>query len=320
MATSNSGSTRLKFLGDNLLYTKSEYCLQYLQTINNAHSLDKRQFLHFYWHGPLTAKIALCLKSCLATQNLQVLRPILWLDTHEDIGQFAENSILKPFREHVELRRLYFSELVVDTPLENVQIFGNETKAAARSDFFRLLVLYRYGGYYSDLDVIFLRDISILTALYPNENLLFQWSGQNYATNAFSQADVGSMAIWQMMLVAFEHRTCHPRVLFSYDKKNLDFLVLPVTFFSPLWLHVDKRSRLVDTPFRAFRDFFRPASPCRPSLTLQELFPGAFTYHWHNLWDQVEYRVSPAGQLNRQLDQILLDRFGLHFSDAFTAS
>lgn len=50
----------------------------------------------------------------------------------------------------------------------------------ARADAFRLLITYKYGGLYFDLDVLFLKDFSDLL----ENSFCYQWEKQPYANTA----------------------------------------------------------------------------------------------------------------------------------------
>ena len=64
-------------------------------------------------------------------------------------------------------------------------------------------------------------------------------------------------------------------------------------------------------PFDRFEDFFRASRLLRGGGSLGRFFPGAFTYHWHNLWSAPVETGSPFARLAGELDAILYERLGI---------
>jgi mannosyltransferase OCH1-like enzyme len=96
---------------------------------------------------------------------------IYWLE-HSKYENFTSNSLLTPFMNHpnIVFKCLNLTDLARDTPLDlSLNKLGERRLAAIRllgatgplwGDLVRMLILYKYGGIYVDVDVILLRPMN----------------------------------------------------------------------------------------------------------------------------------------------------------------
>jgi hypothetical protein len=295
--------------------------LQYLRE-TNGHSDDCIPQLleryHMYWYGAFSLKQAFAVKSFLATQDLENSKLWLWLDIENGYTDYEENLYLRPFLSFLHVRCFDPEVEVPNTPLERMPDLYDGVRLASRSDFFRHVVLYKYGGTYVDMDTMFLRDMSaLLRNEHLNDEFCYRWSAHlPYGNSAVLRLRQYSETARTLLVKCGEVGSCRPmNVLRFEDNADLDLLVLPCPFFDPLWPHHDRRDIYNDAPFDRFEGFFRKFNwRFRQNPTVRsylDFFPGAFAYHWHNFWDAREHKDSYFGLFNREFDIILREKLGI---------
>lgn len=308
------------FLADERLYSQTEYCLQFLRglegDVSNATPRTPERY-HLYWYGAFSPKQAFTVKSFLATQDLKNSELWLWLDVKSGYTGYDKNPILLPFLPFLKVKCFDPEVEAQDTPLELRQELYRNKSLAGRSDFFRFVVLYKYGGIYIDMDVMFLRDMNTLlrNKLFQGE-FCYHWASHRFGNSAILRLRQHSETAHKLLTRCSEANSCHPeKVLRFKDNTDLDLLVLPCPFFDPLWLHHDRRDNYKGAPFQGFMNFFRKFDGKfrrKPTIrSYRDFFPGAFTYHWHNYWKAHEYKDSYFGRFNREFDNILRDWLGI---------
>ena len=120
---------------------------------------------HTYWRvdlAPFAEKQEWMLKSFFATQDIRHSKLILWSN-----GDLSGNQVLqtwlKRFPEAFELGAVDIKELSRGTELEDSPMLHlNDKKAWVDGDLIRLLLLWRYGGVWVDMDSLLTRDMSPL--------------------------------------------------------------------------------------------------------------------------------------------------------------
>jgi Glycosyltransferase sugar-binding region containing DXD motif len=155
-------------LSPSSLYSNTATCLEFLRKLPAASGdrrRDGRQRFHCYWSGRFGGKQALSIKSCLATQDCDLW---LWLDHASALEAHQQNRYLKPLLPHITVRRYCPVEEAADTPLRGSPPL-EERALAHRSDVFRILILFKYGGCYFDLDMLFLRNIADLAGVTAHQ-------------------------------------------------------------------------------------------------------------------------------------------------------
>jgi hypothetical protein len=298
----------MHFLPDAPLYTSIDECLAFLRALPEAAPgarIDPVP-VHFFWQGEFTAKPALGLKSFFATQDLSRFACWLWLERADAVANAAANPHLAPFLPFLRIRHFDFATESAGTPFAEHAWVRATHLPVPRTDLARLAILHHHGGIYSDLDAVFLRDLGALLHLVGDAEFCFQWSYLPRGTQAFIRLQRHGATVRRLMESACRHRSGHPTSVLGFGRDSVDILVLPVAFFSPLWLQVDRKDRSAQAPFHRFDDFFRRFrwwfSRDRRITSHRDLFPGAFTYHWHGRWRAPEHRDSYAGVIAASLE------------------
>jgi hypothetical protein len=311
----------MEFLQNERLYSHTEECLQFLremESISDRSAPKQPERYHTYWYGPFSLKQAFSIKSFLATQDLKKSELWLWLDAENGYAGYMDNPFLRPFLSFLQVKRFDPEVEARGTPLEQRPDLYRGANPTQRSNFFRFTVLYKYGGIYTDMDVMFLRDFS---ASYHNgsfhNEFCYRWSSHiSYANSAVLRLKQQSETARALLVRCCEVGSCRPKhVLRFEDNVNLDITVLPCPYFDPLWPHHDRQDNYKTAPYRRFGDFFRKFSwrfGRNPAIrSYRDFFPGAFAYHWHNFWDAGEHEDSYFGLFNREFDLILGEKLGI---------
>jgi hypothetical protein len=251
---------------------------------------------HLIWDGRLTRHHELCLKSLLVSQG-PPLDVSFWLP-----GAVAPESAV--FLGHlrgvsaVTVRPCVPEEEARGTPFEGrLELLrpAAPRRPSDASDALRLLLLFKYGGVYADLDTVFLRDLRPLSAV----EFCYQWSNTRDANNAFLHFHAGSEVLRELIERSLRLGSAYPRQLFRLDEiidVCGDLWLLPVFIFDPAWVANDRK--IPDNPYlNSFPEFFASSAPVR----LEDFFPGSYAYHWHNQWSTPIREDTIAGQLYRQV-------------------
>ena len=255
---------------ENYGMTKS---LEFAKTLTDENYDDINFYL--YWIGNnVNYKHNVVIKSFLATQNLTKCKLIIYSDVN------LENNIIfdefKKFKDNIEFRIFDVYKEVKNTILENFKhlskIKNHELNPALESDFFRLLILNKYGGLYCDFDILFLRDLSPLLKY----EFVYKWENYNacpYLNGAvmrlYKNSDISTQMITEMIKTYPSIRSlCWASDVYcSVANYNQNLIVFPASFFNPEWQ--------LSIPIDGFGIY----------KYSNELFDGSFTWHWHNRWE-----------------------------------
>lgn len=167
------------------LYTKNHSAsLEFARTIVPYRTKEKMQF-HMYWRVPrdLNEKHLVCLKSIIASHeelNSGNYEINLWSNV-----DLTNNSVIKSISPFIKHRIWNPLEEMVGTPLEqHIDYFSSivldDSLCWLGIDLFKILSLYKYGGFFVDMDVFILRDMSPLSDV----NFLYQWGECGSIPNA----------------------------------------------------------------------------------------------------------------------------------------
>ena len=127
-----------------------------------------------------------CVKSFLATQNLDHTSLIIWSDY-----SIEDNELIQPYKDYLDLRVYNAREEAVGTPMEHEHsmLDASDSKYYLKSDLFRLMMLHKYGGVWADMDIIFLRDFKPIL----DQEYMYQWGGDTDFANLGACATVLAM-------------------------------------------------------------------------------------------------------------------------------
>jgi hypothetical protein len=269
----------IKLFNDNFdLYKSSkefyQKSLEVAKILSNNDS-NKKIIFHCIWRVPreFGRKQAAVLKSIIVHHFHNEFEINLWSNI-----DLSNNEFLKDILQYINIKRWNFDEEKIGTILENYQHLNNNTindsLCYIESDIFRLMVLYKYGGFYIDMDVLILRNMSPLNKY----EFLYQWgtSGNNNEkfsmNNAIMRFDKESLLSTEYLEILCKtpiqlNTTAFGNVLYSKIEKNI-VLVLPGIWFNSEWGFEDTNLE----PFKKIDNI--------------NFFDGAFTWHWHNRWDE----------------------------------
>ena len=251
--------------------------------------------IHYYWRVPkeFSYKQQTAIMSAIVNHDLNKVKINLWSNV-----DLSSNIYFKKIEKYVENKIWNPIEESKNTPLENSKIFNgplDDDLCWLGSDLFRLVCLYKYGGIYSDMDVLFLRSILPLLKV----EFAYQW-GSPYCYYDGEDIEINNAIIHlkQKSKLAFDllynlekmpivpNGNMWGRGLFKYVKNvNKDLIVFPCAWFNTEWV-VDNLN-----PFKKVDDI--------------DLYDGAFTWHWHNRWDE----PIEKGSKFDILDTIIRDKF-----------
>jgi hypothetical protein len=268
-----------------LYRTEKEYYEKSLQFAKELpDSTDKNINFHLFWRVPMEfgLKQASVIKSIIVSHKnkLDLITINLWSNV-----DLSENKFFKEISKYVNLRIWDMYDEIKGTILENCVFLKKEdvydSLCYLEGDLFRLLVLHKYGGFYIDMDVLVLRDLSPLNSY----EFLYQWGPTGFKcfhTNTIDSNLRMNGAIMRLnknsdlSLEFLEILSVTPpsknvpvwgSYLYSNTSRN-SVLVLPCIWFNSEWGY----EGTTHEPFKKHDNI--------------DMFDGAFTWHWHNRWEE----------------------------------
>lgn len=258
-------------------YVDYQKGLDYLKTINDSEFEYPEEITNFHIYSEIKNDKELeCIKSFLATQNLEKTNLIVWSDY-----DISNNPLIQPYKKFLDLRIWDPIKESVGTVLENSEhVTAKDFLYYLQSDLLRILVIYKYGGIWVDTDIIFLRDFKPIM----DQEFMYQWGGDIDFKNEGACATVLSgkknSTFTSKLMEELKSSEIHPNS--TNWGKNLfarlwskwpEFTIFPSSFFNTEWLI--SKTRL---------DFRKSLKNGFEYVDIDEdiLFLSAFTWHWHN--------------------------------------
>lgn len=299
----------------NNIYQDTDKCLEYfmdfdLEIDNNFYknyNLNNPFYFHVYWYGKLDRKQLLCIKSYLATQNLEKTKLIIWLDY---LNGYNDNNInLIPKHDNIIVKKYIPNELSKGTLFENKSFINikDVNLIKYRSDLARIMFLYHYGGVYYDLDLILLKDLSPLLHL----EFCYQWSNINNRGNnallCIQKNNLNCIKIFEKYIYYIDKERKQfcldfNRVIFD----NTNLIQIPCPIFDPVWLLVDSKfkKKSIYSNLNNFDNFFKETDEIINNIT--DFFKGSiFSYHWHSRLKYVIENNSYFDKIEKIIDRII---------------
>jgi hypothetical protein len=253
----------------------------YAETINAAINLQgeytKPVIFHGYWNGTLNEKHLYSILSCYyfnVYNNNSNHKIILWLENNKS------NQYNTEIQKYAEIRPFSVSNEVRGTFLENVKIKyvgGSVNGLSEKANFYRMLLLYNYGGVWFDLDCFFLRSFDPIFCKFENEICLYQWENQKYPNNAVYiclEPKSEKMKSDIEFIIKRGKGWGFSRAKLTYNLP-LHILVLPCSWFDGSW---------IKNPYNINTENFFENTGKRYNFEI--FFKGSFCYHWHNKWNK----------------------------------
>ena len=278
--------------------------LEISKSINKT--IDEKYNIFVYWIGNnINYKQSVVVKSFLATQNLKNTTLKIYSDE-----KISDNPVFDRYREfeQVEFHIFNLKEEIKGTQYENNfkyvdEIIEHKFNAPYESDFFRLLMLNKYGGFYIDFDVLLLRDLSPLLKY----DFLYQWGSypNNMINGAIMQLKKDSVVNDEMTknLLNSNARPGSGSLHWASDlyvdvkSSNPELVIFPAAFFNPEWqsnCHV-KIDYLLE--------------PMKMHDYSNMMYDGSFTWHWHNRWNEPIEIDSKFDILDKKLENDFIKKF-----------
>jgi hypothetical protein len=250
---------------------------------------------------PLPSGVPMMLYSFLATQCCD---SVLWFWLLPNVSEPNSTLFALPqaHRHRIIWKRLdIMSEWAI---IANDFVKSNPSTATAMSewtdlrfttDWYRLVLLYSYGGIWFDIDTIFLRD---LRPMFNFSSFAYRAGHGLLLNNAVIKLAQREVLARHIIAVAIEQRDPRPDAI-SYSVIGVDFgkglpgyngtqgfFSISQTLFDFMWLrfvneHVNNRFATVHPEFdHHWNSFF--AAPTNSTNRTGPFLPGSYSYHWHN--------------------------------------
>ncbi|ORY96254.1 hypothetical protein BCR43DRAFT_491368 [Syncephalastrum racemosum] len=259
-------------------------CYDFAATIQPRDDMPHKDIIyHAYWRAdlaPVGPKQEAVLRSFFATQNVTRSTLFLWSN-----GDLSKSPVIQQIKKHVgdRLQTLIYDpkELSVGSPMENSpHLDFNDSHGYLDGDLIRLLVIYRYGGMWFDMDALLIRD---LTPLFEREWLL-QWDC--FQPNAFP---------FNGAFMHFNKES--PYLCEMLSEMANGPLPRPGTIDWGGYMYYRIYRRLLNNgikPWAVLPWCFMDSMVCAPSNSMPNAFEETefpqdkllqtFAYHWHNQW------------------------------------
>lgn len=272
------------------LYFDYRKTLKYLSKIDEDDYEYPEEITPFHVYTEVrTDKELECIKSYLATQNLEKTKLIVWSDY-----SIEDNPRIQPYKEYIDLRVYNPHEVAKNTPLDGLETYLSPTEDNnhwMNSGILRFLVVYKFGGIYADQDMVLLRDFKPIL----QQDFAYQWGGSvDFAKlnprggdchgpcAAMIGAKKGGAYIENCIKTLITTRvipgtTCFDEDMLGrvYREYGSDlFTVFPSPFFNTEWL-ISK----VDTELS---ENVEAGWFVNNGYAEDNLYLDAFAWHWHN--------------------------------------
>ena len=268
----------------------------YLKELNGEY--NDFVIFHCYWNGNLNEKHLISIKSCyfFNVLNRKNKKIILWIENN------VSNEYNIKIKEFCEIKTFNLENEIKDTFLENKEITyigGSSGGLSEKANFYRLVLLYNYGGCWFDLDIFFLQCFEPIFNKFKNTNLVYQWENQNYPNNAI-YISLEPKNITMKNNIEYIHNLNNgwgfQRAKLTYDI-SINLLVLPCAMFDSGWMDTSfsKKERWKQIFFEEFID----------DISLSSFYSGSFAYHWHNNWNSKIHPNSIIRKLENEINSKL---------------
>ena len=295
----------INFKQNSEYYKDYEACNELLKNLNleDYDYPDEKVIFHVYSEIK-TSKELMAVKSYLATQDLNKTSMIVWSDY-----DISDNPHIQPYKDLVDFRVYNASEEAVGTPLEgNIKLKMKDPKYYLQSDLARILLLYKYGGIWIDMDIILLRDFKPIL----DQEYMYMWGSEtNFAVDGACATVLSGKKESEFMLQLVEQllvtparpgTVCWGKDMFAALYRNYEFNVMPAAFFNIEWCINKKHPGLGDEIERQW--FFNKLE------NKDHMFLDSFGWHWHNS-SKKELQIVEGSKfdlLQKRIDELLKDR------------
>ena len=196
---------------------------------------------HAFWGtSPVNQHVPLFILSYLITQDLEYTQLWVWSRNGVDLTQ---DPLLSPFVQHPNVKFLQFNAAEIIHSLKTMAIprdliSARDSMYWLESDLFRILILYAFGGVYTDMDFVFLRNLGPLLG----REWFYQWGSHcvdmnGAAIRLFANSSLGRALLEQIISVPPQGgTTAWGRDAYRAVDQRISILRYPACFFNPTWL------------------------------------------------------------------------------------
>jgi len=274
--------------------------------------VDKTFNFYVYWIGKnITYKHKVLLKSYLATQDLNKTKLLIYSDTDLS-GLFIEFKDFKNIEFHVFDVMKECEDNILNLYPFKLQIKNHVANPEFESDFFRLLMLHKYGGVYLDFDVLLLRDFSPLS----NYEYCYQWGAEMNMINGAVMSLHKKSAITRDICIELINSPFRPfkgSLQYANDLyvkiklKHPELVIFPSTFFNTQWLY----GRDIDGNFLNTNPFSKDSD--------KYLYEGCFAWHYHGAHMNATIEEgSKFDILDKMFDKILKEKLNFKLNKEYS--
>lgn len=253
--------------------------LEVASSLSSEKSPEDIVDINFYWRVPrdFGRKQLLPILSCINQNDLGKCNVNLWSNV-----DLSGNQYLKSILPYINLKIFDINKEIKNTCLEKFKFASrDDEKCWLGGDLFRLLILHKYGGFYLDMDTVCLRDLS---PLFANE-FMYQWgSSGTHKSEPDIRSNGAIMRLFRNSQLSKDllqelsktpadpNSTCWGTDLyFKVWRKNSNWSIFPCAWFNTEWV--------LGIPLE-------PMKKNQSGNNSSELYEGAFTWHWHNRWEE----------------------------------
>jgi hypothetical protein len=259
------------------LYTDYEECIKFLRDLDDSQFEYPPEETIFHVYSEIKSeKELMVVKSYLATQNLEKTRMIVWSDY-----DISDNPLIQEYKDMITFNVYDAHEEAKDTLLEDHPYLSlKDEKYYLQSDLARILLLYKYGGVWVDMDIVLLRDFKPIL----DQEYMYMWGSETDFKNQGTCATVLSLhkesmfadkLLRQLMFTnPVPNTECWGKTMFADIYKFFKFNVFPATFFNVEWC--------INSKHPSFGDHIESQWFTKELENKEHLFLECFAWHWHN--------------------------------------
>jgi hypothetical protein len=240
---------------------------------------------HCYWSGQLNKFHLLSIMSCyyFNVRNYKNRKIILWTD-----DKVEENEYYTKIKKFADVKKWDINQFKSDFKMNIFTSYVNKHDQSFYSDLVRYCILYCYGGFYFDLDVLFLKNCSPLLSNFSDNVCVYAWqpfkrigppplkphpypNGAIFFTMKKRHPELKKMIKY---IIEKNKGWGFQEAYLTYDLP-IDFLVLPCYWFNPQWMGCNP-----DITFNKNQSWLNPFLETHKLYNFDNFYKGAFAYHW----------------------------------------
>ncbi|KAL1922186.1 uncharacterized protein VTP21DRAFT_9725 [Calcarisporiella thermophila] len=262
-------------------------CYDFAATLQMDPRMPRSKVIyHTYWRTdlrPFGDKQVATLRSFFATQDGNYSTLYLWTSNADLASEPLIQQLASEFHSRFHVLHYSPEEVASGSPMENSSHLQLQDRSAyLDGDLVRLLVLYKYGGVWFDMDTLFVRDLAPL--------LHHEWLGQWDCYGPIGFPMNGA-------LMRFNRKSPYVCEMLSDMARSPLPTRNSIDWGARLYYRVYRR--LIKNgvrPWSVLPWCFHDSMLCRADNSMPNAFVDAefpterlmqvFSYHWHNQWDK----------------------------------